>query len=162
MSITQFLTSPDGVRLHVRASGNPKGRPILFVHGFAQSLWCWTKQFVAPELQPYHLVAFDLRGHGRSDKPDHASAYQSSATWASDIATVVGGLTLEKPIVVFRSYSGLVLCDFLRHFSCRSVSGINLVSARTKVGTPAARRMSGTLTRLGELVTSAPDFELRL
>jgi non-heme chloroperoxidase len=145
MSSVQTITSTDGVRLHVRTSGTPSGRPILFVHGFAQSLWCWTKQFAAPDLQRFHLVAFDLRGHGRSDKPIQASAYQSSTAWADDIAAVIEGLALEKPIVVFWSYSGLVLCDYLRHFSCNSVSGINLVSARTKVGTPTARQMSGTL-----------------
>jgi len=145
MATIQTVTSADGVRLHVRTSGTPSGRPILFVHGFAQSLWCWQKQLVAPELQDYNLVAFDLRGHGRSDKPGRADAYQSSRTWADDVTTVIEGLDLEKPVIAFWSYSGLVLCDYLRHFSCNFVSGINLVSARTMVGTPSARQMSGTL-----------------
>ncbi len=145
MDTLQTITSTDGVRLHVRTSGSPDGRPLLFVHGFAQSLWCWEKQFTAPELQQFHLVAFDLRGHGRSDKPGNATAYQSSETWAADIAAVIEGMALDKPVVAFWSYSGLVLCDYLRHIGCNTVSGINLVSARTKVGTPAARQMSGTL-----------------
>ena len=145
MSTRHILTGPDGVGLHVRTSGTPAGRPILFVHGFAQSLWCWRKQLAAPELQHYNLVAFDLRGHGRSDKPGHTGSYQSSTVWADDIATVIGGMALDNPVVVFWSYSGLVLCDYIRHYGCRAISGINLVSARTKVGTPIARQMSGSL-----------------
>ena len=139
------VTSVDGIGLDVRTFGNPEGQPILFVHGFAQSLWCWQKQFSAPELQSFHLVAFDMRGHGRSDKPDVAAAYQSSEVWAGDVAAVIDGFALENPLAVFWSYSGLVLCDYLRRYGDEALSGINFVSARTKVGTPAAKEMSGTL-----------------
>lgn len=139
------ITSVDGVALNVRSFGNPAGQPILLVHGFAQSLWCWQKQFSAPELQSFHLVAFDMRGHGQSDKPDVPAAYQSSDVWADDVAAVIDGLGLENPLAVFWSYSGLVLCDYLRRYGDGALSGMNFVSARTKVGTPAAKEMSGTL-----------------
>jgi non-heme chloroperoxidase len=139
------VTSVDGVALNVRSFGNPAGQPILLVHGFAQSLWCWQKQFSAPELQSFHLVAFDMRGHGQSDKPDVPAAYQSSNVWADDVAAVIDGLGLENPLAVFWSYSGLVLCDYLRRYGDGALSGMNFVSARTKVGTPAAKEMSGTL-----------------
>lgn len=139
------VTSVDGVALNVRSFGNLAGQPILLVHGFAQSLWCWQKQFSAPELQNFHLVAFDMRGHGQSDKPDVPSAYQSSDVWADDVAAVIDGLGLENPLAVFWSYSGLVLCDYLRRYGDGALSGMNFVSARTKVGTPAAKEMSGTL-----------------
>ncbi|MGB0553528.1 MAG: alpha/beta fold hydrolase [Alphaproteobacteria bacterium] len=139
------ITSVDGVALNFRSFGNPAGQPILLVHGFAQSLWCWQKQFSAPELQSFHLVAFDMRGHGQSDKPDVPAAYQSSDVWADDVAAVIDGLGLENPLAVFWSYSGLVLCDYLRRYGDGALSGMNFVSARTKVGTPAAKEMSGTL-----------------
>lgn len=145
MGGAQTVTSGDGVSLHVRTFGNPAGPPILLVHGFAQSLWCWSKQFSAAELRHFHLVAFDMRGHGRSDKPDHPTAYQSSDVWAGDVAAVIDGLQLEKPLAVFWSYSGLVLCDYLRRYGEDGLCGMNLVSARTKVGTAAAKEMSGTL-----------------
>jgi non-heme chloroperoxidase len=32
------ITGGGGVRLHVVETGNPGGRPILFIHGFSQ---CW-------------------------------------------------------------------------------------------------------------------------
>ena len=99
----------------------------------------------ASELQSFHLVAFDMRGHGQSDKPDVPAAYQSSNVWADDVAAVIDGLGLENPLAVFWSYSGLVLCDYLRRYGDGALSGMNFVSARTKVGTPAAKEMSGTL-----------------
>lgn len=145
MLTNQTVTSVDGVRLNIQTFGNPAGHPILLVHGFAQSLWCWQQQFSAPELQSFHLIAFDMRGHGRSDKPDEAAAYQSSEVWADDVDAVINGLALESPLAVFWSYSGLVLCDYLRRYGDTALSGMNFVSARTKVGTPAAKKMSGTL-----------------
>src|SRR5205823_5473755 len=37
METHAHVTGGNGVRLHVVETGNPAGRPILFVHGFSQS-----------------------------------------------------------------------------------------------------------------------------
>ena len=42
----QWVTTPDGVDISVREWGNPRGRPILFVHGLAQSHLSFLPQFV--------------------------------------------------------------------------------------------------------------------
>jgi pimeloyl-ACP methyl ester carboxylesterase len=57
------------VRLHVVETGNPRGRPILFVHGNSQSWLTWRRQIASDLANDYRLVALDLRGHGQSDKP---------------------------------------------------------------------------------------------
>ena len=135
----------DNVQLAVEEFGNPTGSPVLLVHGFAQSYWCWKKQFFDTCLQNFRIIAFDLRGHGRSEKPIETAPYLDSSLWASDIASIIDELKLVRPIIVAWSYSGLVVCDYLRHYSDHFLGGINFVSARTKVGTLAANRMSGSL-----------------
>ena len=141
-----FITSKiDNIKLAVEEFGNPIGSPILLIHGFAQSYWCWKKQFFSTCLKDFRIISFDLRGHGRSEKPIKGMSYLDSRLWASDIASIIDNLKLTRPIIVAWSYSGLVVCDYLRHYGDTLLGGINFVSARTKIGSHAAKRMSGSL-----------------
>lgn len=60
--------SADGTRLHVEVFG-PDGAPtILLIHGWLESIELW--HFQIRELsRDFRVVAYDLRGHGRSAQP---------------------------------------------------------------------------------------------
>ncbi|MFJ3905123.1 SDR family oxidoreductase [Streptomyces sp. NPDC090025] len=68
-----------GIELCVAELGDP-GRPtVLLVHGYPDSKEVWSE--VAPRLaERFHVVLYDVRGHGRSTAP----------------APLRGGFTLEK------------------------------------------------------------------
>ena len=83
------IAGSGGVRLSVCEYGDPEGPPILFLHGYAQSRWCWSQQVNDPVLSGFRLVTFDHRGHGRSDKPDDPDAYNDSRLWAQDVAAII-------------------------------------------------------------------------
>tara|TARA_S200000501_G_scaffold240794_1_gene225624 strand:+ start:3215 stop:4051 length:837 start_codon:yes stop_codon:yes gene_type:complete len=135
----------DNTPLAVQEFGNRNGRPLVFIHGFSQSYWCWKKQFHDPRLSKFRMVAFDLRGHGCSGKPLDEASYLDSRMWASDLRSIIRSLDIIKPVIVSWSYSGLIVCDYLRHNGDSEIAGINFVGARTKVGTPEAKKMSGSL-----------------
>ena len=61
---THQITGGGGTRLHVIETGNPRGRPIVFVHGFSQSWLAWSRQLSSGLAKDHRLVAMDLRGHG--------------------------------------------------------------------------------------------------
>jgi len=69
MALTHHIvTTADGVQIHAVSTGNPTGRPIVFVHGFSASWKAWAHQLADPKLREWHrLVAIDLRGHGNSE-----------------------------------------------------------------------------------------------
>ena len=69
-----------GTQLHVAETGNPDGRPILFIHGFSQCSLSWGRQLSSDLADDDRLIAMDLRGHGQSDKP--RDAYGESKLWA--------------------------------------------------------------------------------
>ena len=52
-----------GIRIHFVETGNPRGRPILFIHGFSQCRLAWQRQLTSDLTRDYRLVAMDLRGH---------------------------------------------------------------------------------------------------
>lgn len=79
-----------GQRIHARVGGNPKGPPLLLVHGFPQTHVMWHR--VAQALAERHaLVLPDLRGYGDSSKPagepDHAN--YSKRALAADLAALM-------------------------------------------------------------------------
>lgn len=139
----------EGVRIAVRAVGDPQGLPIVFVHGWASSGRAWDGQLADLELAARHrLIAVDLRGHGGSDVP--LSGYDRPANWADDIAAVLayaGG----PAVLVGWSYGGLVIADYLRERGTAGVEGLVLAGALTEIG----RR------RLGGAVGSAWDGLMR-
>ena len=135
----------DNTALAVQEFGNANGHPIVFIHGFSQSYWCWQKQFHDPRLNQFRIIAFDLRGHGRSGKPLERESYLDSRVWASDLQSIIRSLELVKPVLISWSYSGLIVCDYLRHNNDTAIAGINFVGARTKIGTTEAKKMSGSL-----------------
>src|SRR5439155_296551 len=77
---------------------------------------CWSKQYESELATSYRLVALDLRGHGMSEAPREASAYQNPQLWADDIAAILKELLLERPILVGWSYGGFIICDYIRAY----------------------------------------------
>ena len=63
------ITGGGGVQLHLVETGDPSGRPILFIHGFSQCWLAWSRQLNSDLADRYRLVAMDMRGHGLSEKP---------------------------------------------------------------------------------------------
>lgn len=130
-----------GTGLYVEETGQPDGRPILFIHGFNQCRLVWTKQTGSALAGHFRLITFDNRGHGLSEKP--RDAYGDSRLWADDVAAVIESLKLDNPVLVGWSYAGLIILDYLRHYGEKNIAGVNLVGARTCIGTPAALAATG-------------------
>jgi pimeloyl-ACP methyl ester carboxylesterase len=99
--MTVDLTISGPVDIAVRDHGGD-GTPVVLVHGAGGNLEHWAA--FAPLLAERHrVIAFDLRGHGRSgDAP---------WTWdgaLDDLAAVISALELDRPAVVGASLGGMV------------------------------------------------------
>lgn len=99
----------DGVRMHyVEWTDAPKGAPlVVLLHGFPEFWYSWRHQLVALGEAGYRVVAPDLRGYGRSDKPSGIDAYQIEAL-ADDIAGLIRALGAEQASVVGHDWGGMV------------------------------------------------------
>ena len=125
--------SSDGVSLAGVIAGNPNGAPILFIHGFSQCHLAWRRQLTDPELMArFRMVAYDMRGHGGSDKPMEIEHYSDDRLWADDLAAVIAATGVKRPVVVAWSYGGRVVSDYLSFYSQDGLSGVNYVAAVTK------------------------------
>lgn len=133
---SHVLDGGGGVRLHVLETGNAKGRAILFIHGFSQCCLSWSRQLGSDLSDDYRLLAMDMRGHGRSDKP--RDAYGDAEMWAQDVKAVIDAFGLEQPVLCGWSYGPLVILDYLRRYGEDRIGGIHFVGGITKLGSDEA------------------------
>lgn len=131
--------SADGTRIVYRVDGNPDARPLVLVHGWAQSSACWGPNVLAALTRQYRVISIDLRGHGYSGAPD--TGYDDSALWAADVQAVLADAAVgpgDGAILLGWSYGGLVCCDFLaahpESMPDGTVAGLVLVGAITGIG----------------------------
>jgi pimeloyl-ACP methyl ester carboxylesterase len=125
-----------GLRLHVREWGNRHGPSLLLIHGWSQSQLCWGRQTSGPLAQKYHIVTFDNRGHGMSEKPLDADRYLDAQLWADDVAAVIEQTGLDRPVLVAWSYGGFVVSDYVRAHGEQAIAGIDLVGAAVMLKPP--------------------------
>ena len=118
-----------GVPLTVVETGNKDGPGILLIHGFGQASMVFRMQLESELAKSFHIVAFDMRGHGLSGKPWQPDLIEPSEVWAGDVAAVIAATNLIKPVIVGWSYGGFVISDYVRHFGTENIAGINLVGS---------------------------------
>jgi pimeloyl-ACP methyl ester carboxylesterase len=79
--------------------------PVLLVHGIACDHTTFAPQFEHFACRGHRVVAVDLRGHGKSDKPHQSYTMQ---LFADDLAWMCEQLGLQKPVVIGHSMGGVV------------------------------------------------------
>ncbi|MEV0702977.1 alpha/beta hydrolase [Saccharopolyspora sp. NPDC050389] len=91
---TEEVALINDLRVHYTRAGSGPG--LVLLHGWPQTSHCWRK--LIPELARTHtVIAPDLRGYGRTDKPQDG---YDKRTMAADIAALVESLGFETVSVV--------------------------------------------------------------
>lgn len=126
------VTTPDGLSIAAQDWGNPNGPEILFIHGFSQSNMSWMRQVDGDLAKEFHIVTYDLRGHGNSDKPLDAARYRDSKAWGDEVQAVMDAAGLKRPVLVGWSYAGRVISDYVATHGTAKIAGINFVDAPIK------------------------------
>ena len=90
------------IDLYYEIIGN--GEAIVFIHGLGSSVRDWEYQ-IDYFSKRYQVVVFDVRGHGRSDKP---SGPYSIPLFARDTAEMIKALEIVPTHVVGISLGGMI------------------------------------------------------
>ena len=87
---SEAMVPGDGTEIFLRHSGPRDAPGLLLLHGYPQTSAMWHR--VAPQLtDDYHVICADLRGYGRSGKPESDSehATYSKRSMARDMIKVM-------------------------------------------------------------------------
>jgi pimeloyl-ACP methyl ester carboxylesterase len=83
-------------------------RSFLLVHGLASNARVWDGVVAGLVASGHSAVTVDLRGHGRSSKPDGP---YDVPTVADDLAVLIERLGIERPVVAGQSWGGNVVLE---------------------------------------------------
>jgi non-heme chloroperoxidase len=124
-----YIEASDGTRLHFRDWG--AGRPIVFVAPWALSSDWWESPMMTLSERGWRCVAFDRRGHGRSEEPSRGYDFD---TLADDIAAVMDTLELQNVVLVGHSLGGAEVVRYLTRHRSRRVTHAVLIAPNTPFG----------------------------
>lgn len=116
-------TTIDGTTLHYQDWGD--GPPVVFLGSWALSSKMWQHQRIALVERGLRGIAYDRRGHGRSDQPGYGYDYD---TLADDLAGLVEALDLHGVTLVGHSMAGGEIVRYLTRHGHDRVARIALVS----------------------------------
>ena len=111
-SLKDYSFSPnyvmiDDLRLHYVDEGNPLGKVILLMHG--EPTWSYLYRKIIPLLaeQGYRVIAPDLIGFGKSDKPSELGdySYKKHVDW---ITMFIQQLDLQNITLFCQDWGGLI------------------------------------------------------
>ena len=133
----------DGVTLFCEQAPGDEP-PILLVHG-----WCCDHTYFVPQFEHFasrghRVVAVDLRGHGRSDKPQQGYTMQ---LFADDLAWICQRIGVEKPVVVGHSMGGIVAFDLAARYPDMT-SGVVMLDAAVVLPSAARAAIPSLLEEL--------------
>lgn len=107
MNLTQpqFLETPRG-RFAWREGGDPAGYPVVMIHGWPESSYCW--EAVAGYLDTgLRVIAPDLRGLGDSERTEGLAPYHK-AELALDVIAMLDALGVDDFYLVGHDWGGIV------------------------------------------------------
>ena len=110
-----LIDTPDQTTLFYTDWGD--GEPVVFAHAWALNSDMWAYQMPDFVAAGKRCIAYDRRGHGRSDRPGHGYDYD---TLADDLAALMDQLDLRGVTLVGHSAGcGDVVRYMTRHGSAR-------------------------------------------
>jgi pimeloyl-ACP methyl ester carboxylesterase len=119
----------DGVEIEYEVTG--QGRPVVLLHGFPDAGRIWRHQVPALAGAGFQVVVPDLRGYGRSGKPEAVEAY-SLPLLARDVLTVLADLQIARAHLVGHDW-GAALAWILASLSPGSVDHLAALSTGNPV-----------------------------
>ncbi|MCT9076377.1 SDR family oxidoreductase [Streptomyces fulvoviolaceus] len=86
-----------GVELCVAELGDPSAPTVVLVHGYPDSKEVWSE--VAPRLaERFHVVLYDVRGHGRSTAPQPLRGGFTLEKLTDDFLAVADAVSPDRPV----------------------------------------------------------------
>lgn len=108
ISTQKTAVSFDQTRIFYEITHLPHStKNIVLLHGLGGDLTAWNSERGILQALGYSTYAIDLRGHGRSEKPDRVDAYQM-AYLAQDVVEVIKKEKLKHVVLVGHCLGGMV------------------------------------------------------
>lgn len=129
------VSLPTGVRLEYTERGDPRGVPVILLHGYTDSRHSF--DLTAPHLPAsLRVFALSMRGHGNSDRPE---ASYRPADFAADVSAFLDVMGLESAVIVGHSLGGIIAQRFAIDYPSRTRALVLAATFAADAGHPLFR-----------------------
>jgi pimeloyl-ACP methyl ester carboxylesterase len=134
--LKQTVALPNSETLAYVPLGDPKGPPVVLIHGYTDNARDWVP--LVPYLSPrFHLILIDIRGHGRSSKPE---CCYTRLDFAYDIKLLLDALGIERADIVGHSLGSIIAQTFAEFWPERTRRVVLIASTGgPRPGAPARK-----------------------
>lgn len=116
----------NGVKIRYIDTG--KGEAIVLLHGGTSNLESWTTRGVVDNLaKDFRVIAFDARGHGKSDSPRDPAAYGRQQ--ALDVVRILDALKIDRAHIIGFSLGSSTVAQLLTLHPERFLTGVQVAGA---------------------------------
>lgn len=102
--VLRFIES-NGLRMRIAEMG--QGPLVIFVHGWPESWYSWRHQLPVIAAAGYRVVAPDMRGYGKTDKPAAVEEYDIAHV-TGDLVGILDALGEQQAILVGHDWGAIV------------------------------------------------------
>jgi pimeloyl-ACP methyl ester carboxylesterase len=115
-ALKRSVTLANGQSLAYVPLGDAAGTPVVLIHGYTDNARDWVPlvPYLAPQLR---LILVDLRGHGRSSKPE---CCYTRLDFAYDVKLLLDALHIERADIVGHSMGSIVAQTFAEYWPERT------------------------------------------
>ncbi|MBN6038564.1 alpha/beta hydrolase [Amycolatopsis sp. 195334CR] len=148
----------NGIGVHVQRLGSAgKGSPVVFLHGLGTDSLASYYFTLGPAFAAagHDVVMYDLRGHGRSERPP--AGYRLE-TFVDDLTALLGELAVTEPVhLVGNSFGGTIAFGFAARLPGR-VASVTMIESEPATAAWATK-MAANLGRAREQLADEAAFE---
>jgi pimeloyl-ACP methyl ester carboxylesterase len=142
----------DGNRIHFLDTGGSKKDAIVFIHGWTCNADFWKGSI--SEFPDRRVIAVDLIGHGKSDKP---TASYSMEYFARSVEAVLRKAKVDRAVLVGHSMGTPVARQFYRLYPARTL-GIVIVDGAIRPFATEAQMKEFAAPLRSDYTQNAPKF----
>ena len=124
-TIVQRTIETNGIHLHIAEQG--EGPLVVLCHGFPESWYSWRHQLAALSAAGFRAVAPDMRGYGRSDRPEAIDQY-TLFHLVGDMVGLLDAIGAEQAVIAGHDWGAPVAwhAALLRPDRFRAVIGLSV------------------------------------
>jgi pimeloyl-ACP methyl ester carboxylesterase len=125
IEVAHRTVETNGISMHLAEAG--AGPLVVLCHGFPESWYSWRHQLPALAEAGFHAVAPDMRGYGRTDRPDSIDQY-TLYHLIGDMVGLLDALGAEQAVIAGHDWGAPVAwhAAFMRPDRFRGVIGLSV------------------------------------
>lgn len=134
-----YFATSDNTKIYYDEYGT--GENIVFIHGWDCNRHFFKKQ-IPVFAEKYHVLSFDLRGHGDSERTEKG---MNLTRFATDVKELIENRGQKNVVLIGWSMGVHIIWEYIKNFGCDNLKKVVLIDMSAKMMADAAEDWPHTI-----------------